>query len=131
MEGERLTLVCALSSGDAPLNINWNMVPSTLPLHWHRSSTEKHGADMKQGLADGRKLRLSTLQPLEGGTLSLFSILNTDPFTSLLSISKVTERHAGRYICNASSTSAGTTLRSHDLTVLGMRMWKQLVLIIT
>lgn len=121
VEGERLNLVCGLSSGDAPVEIQWTMVPTQSHRHsaGHRfsSSLLKHTSEFPD--QEERKLRPSSqLSPAEEP--ALFSVLNTDPFTSLLSIPRVMDRHAGLYVCNVSSAAAGTTLRSHDLTVLGM-----------
>lgn len=48
-----------------------------------------------------------------------FSVVNTDPYTSLLKIDKVNEFHTGEYFCDASS-SAGRVFRSHNLTVFGI-----------
>jgi hypothetical protein len=113
VEGERLTLVCALTSGEQPLQINWYRFSQ---LHQKNHYNRPEILTTTTTEQDGSRQLLfgSSLEP------PLFSVLNPDPFTSLLSIQSVTERHVGLYVCNASSPQE-TTKASQYLTVLGMK----------
>jgi len=86
MEGERVTLVCALSSGDLPVYLEW---------------TKRPNFETNHQVPD-------------------FSVVETDPFTRILSIAKASQAHSGLYICEAKSSSHRISSQ-HNLTVLGKR----------
>jgi hypothetical protein len=94
------------------VRISWTMIP----VSWPKSPM----VIMNQDGTSATSL-VSGESGASSSSTASFTVLNTDPFTSLLSIARVAEWHAGTYICNASST-VGHNLwarRSHRLTVLG------------
>lgn len=111
LEGERMTLVCTLSSGE-PANIKWEFRPLKQQA-WNKISTTK--------MAQFDEI-LSNSSSSNNGPL--YSVLKTDPFTSLLSIGKVEWGNMGKYICEAWSGTddSRNVFRSYDLTVLGMKL---------
>lgn len=129
VEGERLTLVCTISSGDTPVELRWTVIPHS----WKASSSLLSSARGAKAGASGddygrysgsrSELKLiGSVREIVGNEKNSgsFSVLNTDPYNSLLKIDKVTESHTGQYYCDASST-AGRVFRSHNLTVFGTR----------
>lgn len=115
MEGERLTLVCAISSGDTASELRWTMIPSS----WKTSAllTTGAGADRDEMTMIGGAREQIGGNVKNSGSVS---VVNTDRYTSLLKIDRVTGSHAGQYFCDASSP-AGRIFRRHNLTVLGTR----------
>lgn len=133
-EGERLTLVCTISSGDTPLELRWTVMPSSWRTTISSSSvlTSSTFASRAGGRNSGvvRMIGSAGSEIGENERNGAFSVVNTDPYTSLLKIDKVTESHAGQYFCDASS-AAGRIFRSHTLTVFGTRGVRLLCLIIS
>ncbi|CAG7701335.1 unnamed protein product [Allacma fusca] len=94
VEEERVTLVCSLSSGLGTLK-------------WSKGPAGKHFTHEKNSPEE--KKATESAAP--------FNVLDTDGFTSLLSIASVKPSHAGVYTCTASD-AISTVARSHELTVL-------------
>lgn len=126
MEGERLTLVCTVSSGDTPLELRWSMIPSS----WKTSTLLASSATGRAADNAGRRGSSATsgsVMGMIGSTGEIggtdtkrgsFNVVNTDEYTSLLKIQNISIFDAGLYFCAASS-AAGQIFRRHNLTVFG------------
>ncbi len=99
MEGERLTLVCTISSGDTPLELRWTMIPSSWKTSTLLASAETGRAADNAGRR-GSSATSNSVMGMIGSTGVIkgtdpksgsFNVVNTDPYTSLLKIDKVSE----------------------------------------
>ena len=111
VEGERMYQSCSVVSGDTPITIQWKFIPSS------RARLSSAGI-ISQGVGGGGTSSTS----LGTAGIPLFTVQTMDQYTSLLSIAKLTESHAGKYTCivSSSSSAVGVAFRSYDVTVLGM-----------
>lgn len=99
VEGTRTRVVCGVSHGDPPLSIAWLKDGAPVP-QW----------DGSDGVAAAAAAATADVEGGSGSGGSDGAVVTAlDPYSSLLSIPRLTRHHTGRYTCRAQNPAAQAT----------------------